>query len=137
MRKIEEIIDRIDVTTEQKERHCTNRNLDGGSWCFATNQVSCDGCRMFTSNVFGLAEIVVEAYERMESENRDLNEAFDELASAIACIASSAETLVRMSRTLSDYGSSQKKEKQIPAENRILCRQIAAEARKIMNAGKR
>lgn len=123
-----EIVERIGVTDEQKTKYCTARDLDGGH-CLATTNENCNKCKLYQFNLIGQGQIIAESYEKLEEENKTLNECFDSMSDAVGVVASAVEslyTLARPTRDKADRGN---------AKNLELCKQIIAEARKIKKAG--
>ena len=129
-----DIVEQLGVTTPQKEKWCTNRGPDKDHYCLCTTQTDCLNCNAFVTNLLGQANIVVEAYERMEEENEAMDTAFREMARTVTVIASAVESLYSIAREMRDYYQDDEKTV-IPSGNKKLCREIIAEARKIVRAG--
>lgn len=129
-----DIVEKLGATTAQKETYCTNRDYSGKKYCLCTTNEDCEGCAMFTTNLLGQANIVAEAYARMEEENAAMDEAFRSMADAVTVVSSAVESLHSMARELRDSQTNSDKTI-IPSENRKLCKEIIAEARKIVRAG--
>lgn len=131
-RSLNDIIEKIGTTAEQRAKYCTDRGRDNTEpYCLSTSCTSCKGCKFFHTNMVGQGKIILEQYEKMEQENKEINEAFNEWKRAMWTVATALQAL----NIFTPVQQPEEHDKIITATTRRLVEDVIAEARKIVNAG--